>query len=74
MKNKQITIDYRNPEEYLSNKFVDKEYMNYVRETLKGIDYVEGVDYSQVLKIRKQQMNRFKANNNGFGGNNWFGK
>ena len=49
--------------------------MNFVRETLKGIDYVEGVDYGQVLKIRKQQMNRFKANNNGFGnGSNWFGK
>jgi hypothetical protein len=50
--------------------------MSYVNESLKNMDYVEGVDYSQVLKIRKQQMNRFKANNNGFGGNgtNWFGK
>jgi hypothetical protein len=58
-----------------SSKFVDKEYMNYVRETLKGIDYVEGVDYGQVLKIRRQQMNRHKANNNnGLGGTNWFGK
>ena len=45
-------------------------------DPLKGIDYVEGVDYGQVLKIRRQQMNRYKANNNGFGGNgtNWFGK
>ena len=36
----------------------------------------KGVDYGQVLKIRRQQMNRYKANNNGFGGNgtNWFGK
>jgi hypothetical protein len=59
-----------------SVKFVDKEYMNYIRDVLKGIDHVEGLDYGQVLKIRRQQINRFKANNNGFGGNgtNWFGK
>jgi hypothetical protein len=67
--------DFSEMVEEWSSKFVDKEFMSYVQETLKGIDYVEGVDYGQVLKIRKQQMNRFKANNNGFGkGSNWFGK
>jgi hypothetical protein len=67
--------DFSEMVEEWSSKFVDKEFMTYVQETLKGIDFVEGVDYGQVLKIRKQQMNRFKANNNGFGnGNNWFGK
>jgi hypothetical protein len=57
-----------------SSKFVDKEFMSYVNEALKNMDYVEGVDYGQVLKIRKQKMNRFK-DNSGFGsGTNWFGK
>ena len=68
--------DFTEMVEEWSSKFVDKEFMSYVSESLKNIDYVEGVDYGQVLKIRKQQMNRFKANSNGFGGNgtNWFGK
>jgi hypothetical protein len=67
--------DFSEMVEEWSSKFVDKEFMTYVQESLRGIDYVEGVDYGQVLKIRKQQMNRFKANNNGFGnGTNWFGK
>ena len=49
--------------------------MSYVNESLKNIDYTEGVDYGQVLKIRKQKINRFKDNNSGFGtGNNYFGK
>jgi hypothetical protein len=68
--------DFTEMVEEWSSKFVDKEFMSYVSESLKNIDYVEGVDYGQVLKIRKQQMNRSKASNNGFGGNgtNWFGK
>jgi hypothetical protein len=67
--------DFSEMIEEWSSKFVDKEFMSYVQETLKNMDYVEGLDYGQVLKIRKQQMNRFKANNNGFGtGTNWFGK
>ena len=67
--------DFTEMVEEWSSKFVDKEFMSYVNESLKNMDYVEGVDYGQVLKIRKQQMNRFKANNNGFGnGTNWFGK
>lgn len=52
------------------SKSVDKEFMNYVNECLKNLDYVEGLDYGQVLKVRRQQMNRFKANNTG----TWFGK
>lgn len=54
-----------------STKFVDKEFMNYVQESLKNIDYVEGVDYSQVLRVRRQQLNKFKGKNNLNG--NWFG-
>jgi hypothetical protein len=65
--------DFTEMVEEWSSKFVDKEFMSYVNESLKNMDYVEGVDYGQVLKIRKQKMNRFK--DSGFGGGaNWFGK
>jgi hypothetical protein len=53
------------------NHFSDKEFMNYVNQCLKNLDFVQSVDYSQVLKIRKQNMNRYK--NNSDGGINWFG-
>jgi hypothetical protein len=39
------------------------EFKNYVNDCLKNIDYVEGVDYSQLLKVRKQFMNRNKPYN-----------
>ena len=66
--------DFTEMVEEWSSKFVDKEFMSYVNEALKNMDYVEGVDYGQVLKIRKQKMNRYK-DNSGFGsGTNWFGK
>lgn len=45
-----------------SNKFTDKEFLNYVQQSLKSVDYVEGIDYGQVLKIRRQQLNKWKAN------------
>ncbi len=62
--------DFSEMVEEWSSKFVDKEFMAYVQQSLKNIDFVEGVDYGQVLRIRKQQMNRIKGNNGG----NWFGR
>lgn len=62
--------DFREMIEEWSNKFADKQFMNYVNESLKNMEYIEGVDYSQVLRIRKQQMNRYKGS--GFSGKNWF--
>jgi hypothetical protein len=47
--------------------------MNYVKECLKNMDYVEGTDYGQVLKIRKQIMNRNKNSGSNTNGINWFG-
>ncbi len=64
--------DFSEMVEEWSSKFVDKEYMNYVQQCLKNMDYVEGVDYGQVLKIRRQQMNRFKGGQSMNG--NWFGR
>ena len=67
--------DFNEMVEEWSSNFADKDFMSYVNESLKNIDYTEGVDYGQVLKIRKQKINRFKDNNSGFGtGNNYFGK
>jgi len=54
--------DFSEMVEDWSNRFTDKEFLNYVQTCLKNIDFVEGTDYSQVLRIRKQQMNRYKAN------------
>jgi hypothetical protein len=63
--------DFAEMVEDWSTKFVDKEFTNYVQQSLKNMDYVDGLDYGQVLKIRKQQMNRYKGGNNL---QNWFGK
>ena len=57
-----------------SSRFVDKDFVNYTNECLKNMEYVEGVDYSQVLRVRKQMMNRYKGNSSNLGsGINWFG-
>jgi len=61
--------DFAEMVEDWSTKFVDKEFTNYVQQSLKSMDYVDGLDYGQVLKIRKQQMNRYKGGQ----GKNWFG-
>ena len=63
-----VKPEFREMVEEWSSKS-DKEFMNYVNECLKNLDYVEGLDYGQVLKVRRQQMNRYK----GTTGTNWFG-
>ena len=42
--------DFSEMIEEWSSKFVDKEYMNYVRETLKGIDYFDGLELLDALQ------------------------
>jgi hypothetical protein len=54
-----------------SNSNSDKEFMNYVNQCLKNLDYVQAVDYGQVLRIRNQNKNKYKNNNES--GINWFG-
>lgn len=63
--------EFREMVEEWSSKFTDKDLMTYINECLKNIDYVEGVDYGQVLKVRRQHMNRIKGD--GYNGGNWFG-
>ena len=50
----------------------ESEFRNYVNECLKNIDYVESVDYGQLLKVRRQFLNRNKNVNNTDSGINWF--
>ena len=52
------------------NKFLDKDMANYINECLKNVDYIEGIDYTQVLNVRKKFLNRNKG---GSGNGNWFG-
>jgi hypothetical protein len=52
--------DYKEMVEDWANNFVDKELIDYINECLNNLEYTEGVDYGQVLKIRKQYMNRYK--------------
>ena len=53
------------------NSFVDKGMASYINDCLKQVDYVEGVDYGQVLKVRRQYMNRNKGG--GYNQGSWFG-
>lgn len=52
------------------NKNSPNEFKEYVNSCLKEIDYVQGVDYSQVLRVRKQHINRYKQNKD----IDWYGK
>ena len=56
------------------NKYSDKEFMNYVNDCMKNMDYVQGLDYGQVLKVRRQMMNKIKNSTNNVSGINWFNK
>ena len=52
--------------------FSPKNFMDYVNLELRQLDYVEGVDYGQVLRARK--MNKSKGNLwNNDSNINWFG-
>ena len=52
------------------NRHIDKSTSSYINECLKQVDFVEGLDYSQLLRVRRQVLSR----NRGQGGaGNWFG-
>jgi hypothetical protein len=61
---KEIVEDYGNK---------NKSFMDYINKCMNESDFVEGLDYGQVLRARKQFINRPKPNNYS-SGNNWFGK
>lgn len=52
--------DFREMVEETHNS-IDRQLKAYIDECLKNVDFVEGVDYGQVLKIRNQFKNKFKS-------------
>jgi len=63
--------EFREMVEEWANKNTDKELLSYINQCLNNIDFVEGVDYGQVLKVRNQFMNR---NKNTYKNGDWFGR
>ena len=63
--------EYKEMVEEWANKNTDKELLSYINYCLNNIDFVEGVDYGQVLKVRKHFMNR---NKNTYKNGDWFGR
>jgi hypothetical protein len=56
-----------------ANKQLDKEFLNYVNNCMNNMDYVQGVDYSQLLKVKNQIKSNNKYKNSSIRGSNWFG-
>ena len=66
--------DFKEVCEEWMDKFLDKELSNYINSCLREVDYIEGVDYGQVLKVRRQYINRNKAGgSNNYTNGSWFG-
>jgi hypothetical protein len=59
--------DFREICEEWMSKYMDKPMSNYINDCLKQVDFVEGIDYGQVLKVRRQFLNRNRNT-----GGNWF--
>jgi hypothetical protein len=67
--------EFREMVDEWSSKNSPRDFMDYVNSCLRNMDYVEGVDYGQVLRARRQFMNRPKANSgSNVSGINWFNK
>ena len=61
--------DFRQMVEEFSETLPETDMKNYIQTTLNGIEYTEGVDYTQVLDIRRRKIqNRYK---NDVLSNNW---
>lgn len=66
--------EFREMVEECADKFVNKDFMNYINECLKQSEYVESVDYNQVLRVRKQLLGRKSQMGNINKGGNWWQK
>ena len=45
------------------NSILDTQLRTYIENSLKDVDYSEGVDYNQLLKIKNQLKNKWKLKN-----------
>ncbi len=59
--------------EEFSNKYLDKEMLNYINQCMNSNDFIQGVDYSQLLRVKNhvKNTNRYKNSTNR---SNWFGE
>jgi hypothetical protein len=65
--------DFKQIVEECSQSEIEKEMSQYINECLNGIDYIEGVDYGQVLRVRRQYQNqKSQINQNSGSLGNWF--
>ena len=69
-------LEFKEMVEEWGNKNSPKEFMSYVNECMRNLDYVQGVDYGQLLNVRRQVISRNKITNSGSNTNgiNWFNK
>ena len=68
-----VKSEFKEMVEEWGNKYSPKDFMIYVNDCMRNMEYVEGVDYGQVLKVRRQMMNKTKNSTN-VSGINWFNK
>lgn len=64
--------EFREMVEEWAGKNSSSGFMEYVNNFLKEQDFVEGIDYGQVLRIRKDQIGRYRGNSQNH--INWFNK
>ena len=65
--------EFREMVEEFSNKYLDKEMLNYINQCMNNNDFVQGVDYSQLLRVKNhvRNINKYKNTSNR---SNWFGE
>jgi hypothetical protein len=65
--------EFREMVEEFSNKYLDKEMSNYINQCMNNNDFVQGVDYSQLLRVKNhvRNINKYKNTSNR---SNWFGE
>jgi hypothetical protein len=54
--------DFKQIIEEFFESLEDKSYISFINESLNQLDFIESVDYSQVLNIRRKNLNRYKNN------------
>lgn len=65
--------EFREMIDEYANKQLEKEMLTYINQCMNNIDYIQGVDYGQLLKVKNQVKNTSKYKNSSTKGSNWFG-
>jgi len=65
--------EFREMIDEFANHQLEKEMLRFIQQCLNSIDFVQGVDYGQLLRVKNQVKNTNKYKNSTIRGNNWFG-